>query len=337
MFYNGQTDLSSILSLLRSIQKFPVFSIFTKIPFFSKGRGVPAKRGIEVIWSLHRHENFLQFVSTILPHFSPIMLRFALICLVLIVCAGCGSTKWSDTSRTATEQLLISYAIDQTIAQINFSVLRGKKIFVKTDAIQTATDFKYLSMAIRQHIATSGGMLCDKEEDSEYIVELRTGAVGTDRNDLLYGIPAITIPSVAIDGATTGMGSTIPEIPFVKKTDQRAVCKMAVFVYHRETGRPLWCSGNRQSESRAKAWWVFGAGPFTKGSIYKGTEFDGGRIPQVIPGISNENDELPPLTVERYFTEPKPFVQFEVNSLDVPNPPVPPQRTIQYGGITIRR
>ncbi|MCL2304854.1 MAG: hypothetical protein FWC43_05870 [Planctomycetaceae bacterium] len=270
------------------------------------------------------------------------MLRFGLICLVLLVCAGCGTTKWTDTSRTATEQLLISYAIDNAVEQINFSVLRGKKVFIKTDAIQAATDYQYLSTAIRQHISTSGGLLCDKLEDSEYIVELRAGAVGTDRNDLLYGVPAITIPSVALNNAATaGAGSTFPEIPFVKKTDQRAVCKVAVFVYHRETGRPLWCSGNRQSESRAKAWWVFGAGPFTKGSIYKGTEFDGGKIPKVIPGISSDNDEgSPPLTVERYFAEP-PLVKTDVekpqNSPDLLNPPAPIPKTIQYGGMTIHR
>jgi hypothetical protein len=118
---------------------------------------------------------------------------------------------------------------------------------------------------------------------------------------------------------------------------------MSVFVYHRETGRPLWCSGNRQSESRAKAWWVFGAGPFTKGSIYNGTEFAGGKIPQMIPGISNdEEEESPPLTVERYFVEPKqPLLQTEMEKAkekpEIPNPPIPEVKVIQYGGIPINK
>ncbi len=281
------------------------------------------------------------------------MFRFGLVCFILLVAAGCGTTKWSDTSRTATEQLLISYAIDHAVEQINFSVLHGKKVFVKTEAIDTVTDHKYLSTAVRQHVATCGGMLCDKLEDAEYIVELRTGAVGTDRNDLLYGIPAITIPSVAFNGATTaGAGSTIPEIPFVKKTDQRAVCKMAVFVYHKETGRPLWCSGNRQSESRAKATWVFGAGPFTQGSIYSGTEFAGGKMPPMIPGVAGDDEdekEQPPLTSERYFVEPKPIVKKtdsvvqsdadppkeNVEPFTMPAPPAPEPKVTTYGGITI--
>jgi hypothetical protein len=281
------------------------------------------------------------FMSIFYPDFLR-MPKFALLGLILLVSTGCGTTKWTDTARTATEQLLISYAIDQVVAQANFSVLRGKKVFVKTDAIKAATDHQYLSTAIRQHIATCGGMLCDEQEDAEYIVELRAGAVGTDRNDLLYGIPAVTIPSIAISDAATGGGTMIPEIPFVKKTDQRAVCQAAIFVYHRETGRILWCSGNLQSESRAKAWWVFGAGPFTKGSIYNGTEFDGGRLPQVIPGRSNdEHEELPPLTAERYFVEPQPLIQTETEksreNTELPSPPIPTTRVIQYGGITIHR
>ena len=262
------------------------------------------------------------------------MFRFGLICLVLFVATGCGTTKWTDTSRTATEQLLISYAIDRTIEPINFSVLKGKKVFVKNDAIEEATDYKYMSTAIRQHIATSGGLLCDKEEDAEYIAEIRAGAVGTDRNDLLYGIPALTIPAASFNNTGT-TGTMIPEIPFVKKTDQRAVCKLSVFIYHRETGSPLWVSGNRQGESRSKAWWVFGAGPFNRGNIYNGTEFDGGKIP-MIPGMSgHENEESPPLAMERYFVEPKPLplVQAEVEN----NPPPPERKAIHYGGIAINQ
>ena len=293
------------------------------------------------------------------------MARYLFVGFLLFVAAGCGTTKWTDTSRTATEQLLISYAIDHAVEQINFTVLAGKKVYVKTDAIDAATDHKYLSTAVRQHVATSGGMLCDTPEQAEYVVELRTGAVGTDRNDLLYGVPAITIPSIGFGDAMTGAGSTIPEIPFVKKTDQRAVCKMAVFVYHRETGRPLWCSGNRQSESRAKAWWVFGAGPFTKGSIYNGTEFAGGKMPQMMPPMlpnatNEEEEEMPPLTVERYFLEPPstqkgdavatggseksdetPEAKTEPVTLPVPTPPFstppppPAPKISQYGEIPV--
>lgn len=254
----------------------------------------------------HQHKSLMPRAASLTPEFISIlfsgaMIRSIIILFLLLATSGCGTTKWSDTARTGTEQLLISYAIDRTVERIDFSVLHGKKVYVKTDAINDATDHKYLSTAIRQQIAICGGLVCDKIEDSEYVVELRTGAVGTDRNDLLFGIPAVTLPEFSISGNVAG-GTTIPEIPFVKKTDQRAVCKLAVFAYHRETGRPLWCSGNRQSEGRAKAWWVFGAGPLNRGDIYDGTEFAGDRMPIVFEGSQfPEGEHLPPLVEERYF------------------------------------
>ena len=41
--------------------------------------------------------------------------------------AGCGTTKWSDSPRTATEQLLISDAVDRAISEIDFSALANKR------------------------------------------------------------------------------------------------------------------------------------------------------------------------------------------------------------------
>ena len=269
--------------------------------------------------------------------------------LVFAAFCGCGTTKWSDTSRTATEQLLISYAIDHTVEQLNFCALSGKKVYVSTEAIQGVTDFKYISTTVRQHIASCGGLVCDTEDSAEYVVELRAGAVGTDRNDLLFGVPAFTIPSIGIGGTVT-TGSTIPEIPFAKKTDQRAVCKIAVFAYERESGKPIWISGNRQSESRAKAWWVLGTGPFNKGSIYNGTEFAGGKLPEIIGGGgADEDTPSPPLTTERYFpvpkksepepiTPPQPAViatapEKTENPAPVPDTQPQPPKISDYGGI----
>lgn len=216
------------------------------------------------------------------------------------VLLGCGTTKWSDTTRTATEQLLLSDAIDHAVEKLNFGVLDGKKVFVSTTAIEATTDYKYLTTTIRQQIASHGGIICDTQDDAQYIVELRTGAVGTDRNDVMIGIPAFSLPT------TAGTAPQIPEIPFVKKTDQRAVAKIAIHVYNKETGLPLWNSGNRLSESRAKAWWLFGTGPYNRGNIYEGTRFAGGNFSDIVPfRDSAEQRELPPLTAEQRFIEPK--------------------------------
>ncbi|MDR1140299.1 MAG: hypothetical protein LBL62_01310, partial [Planctomycetaceae bacterium] len=199
-----------------------------------------------------------------------------IIAVFALFLVGCGTTKWSDSSRTGTEQLLISNAIDNAIGKIDFSPIGDKCVFLKTDAITEATDYKYLAMALRQQMAANGGVICDKEDDADYIVEIRVGAIGTDRDDMLIGIPALTFPSIPGTGFSA---STIPEIPFIKRTKQRGVAKIAVFAYNKQTGRPLWASGNKQSESQARNLWFAGTGPLTRGTIYDETTFAGHRVP----------------------------------------------------------
>lgn len=188
----------------------------------------------------------------------------------LLLCApwaaGCGSTRSSATARTATEQLLISDAIDRTVQQINFKVLEGETVFFDERHLLEVVDKSYLISSFRQHLLASGCVLKDKREDATFVVEPRSGGVGTDSNDWLVGIPAINVPQVPLAPA---LPAAIPEIPFAKRRDQRGVAKLAVFAYRRETGEPVWQSGMAISESDANDIWVLGAGPFKRGTIYE--------------------------------------------------------------------
>ena len=221
---------------------------------------------------------------------------------------GCGTSKWSDTRRTATEQLLISDAMDRAVSKLDFRVLAGKEVFLDDDAITEAVDHKYLTSSMRQHLLASGCMLKDDKTEADYIVELRVGAVGTDRHDVLYGVPAVNVPTVL---PLSGIPTTFPEIPLAKRTDQRAVVKLAVFAYNRESGRLVWQSGVVPEESEAKDFWFFGAGPFQRGTIYKGMSFAGETLDiPLIPLIDLEKKqdrESKPVSVaeEAHFIEPE--------------------------------
>jgi len=121
---------------------------------------------------------------------------------------GCGTTKWTDTARTATEQLLITDAIDRAVSRLDLRALAGKKVFLDDAPVKSVTDSAYLVSAVRQHVLASGAILKDKRDEAEYILEIRAGAVGTDRNDLLFGIPATNLPTVP---AVATVPSQIPE------------------------------------------------------------------------------------------------------------------------------
>lgn len=201
----------------------------------------------------------------------------------------------SDTTRTATEQLLISDAIDRAVNQIDFGVLRGKEVYFDSQYLKSSVDQGYLESTIRQHLLASGCTLKDNRDDATYVVEARAGSVGTDRNQVLFGVPQVNLPAIA--GSPVTLPSTVPEIALAKDTRQKAVTKVAVFAYNRITGNPVWQSGLAVASSDAKNSWVFGVGPFQKGTIYDGTDFAGGKLDLPIIGgetnLAGEESDIP--------------------------------------------
>jgi len=266
--------------------------------------------------------NFMFFVR----HLTPLLIKrischvkiagLFVVFLMVLTLNGCGTMKWSDTSRTATEQLLLTHAMDSAVGKMNFSSLFNKTVFIDSTAIDPATDSKYFVSTIRQHLLASGAKVVGSKDDADYVVELRTGTVGTDRNDLMVGIPSFTVPTMGTQDFLTG-GSAIPEIALYKKTDQRAVVKVAAFVYNKKTNSPLWQSGNILTESRIRARWIFGAGPFSKGDIYNGTELAGTKInPTITQIIDIEGDKgmAPSVTLPVFYKE------IEEKEPDIPQP-----------------
>lgn len=208
--------------------------------------------------------------------------------LLLIACAfaatttGCGTTRSSNTIRTATEQLLISDAIDRTVQSINFSTLAGQTVFFDKGPLYEAVDDGYLISSLRQHLLASGCILKDDRAQATYIVEPRVGAIGTDSEDLLFGIPATNLPQLTL---LSGLPPAVPEVPFIKRSRQRGVAKIAVFAYHRETGKPVWQSGIASNESSSNNIWFLGAGPFKRGTIHEGTSYGDRKIH--LPGMDS--------------------------------------------------
>jgi hypothetical protein len=192
------------------------------------------------------------------------------VALLVVFAAGCGTTRVTDTTRTATEQLLISHSIDNTVSRLDFSLLAGKRVYLDSQYLDGVTDKGYLISSLRQQLLAGGCLLQEDRKKATYVVEARAGSVGTDRNDMLVGVPQMSIPAV-MPGIP---GAMIPEVALAKKSNRRAVAKIAVFAYNRISGDPVWQSGTLQAISSEHNNWLCGAGPFQRGSLHKGTEFD---------------------------------------------------------------
>lgn len=198
--------------------------------------------------------------------------------LVAVAClcapVGCGTTRLTDTQRTATEQLLVSNAIDRAVTGLDFNELAGKSVYFDAQYLDGTVDRGYLVSTLRQALLANGCLLQEERSKATFVVEVRSGGVGTDRHAVLVGVPQMTVPAFV-----PGQPSQIPEIPLAKKTDQEGVAKLAVFAYNRQTGKLIWQSGMAQATSTSKDTWFLGAGPFQQGTIRNGTEFAGEQIP----------------------------------------------------------
>jgi len=223
-------------------------------------------------------------------------------CFAAVLLAGCGTTRSTDTARTATEQLLISDAIDRAVQAIDFQPLAGQTVFLDDARLKGVTDRNYLVSTLRQHLLASGCTIKDQRDEADFVVEARAGAVGTDRNDLLFGIPATNVPQFL---PFQGVPAAIPEVPLAKRRDQRGIAKLSLFAYHRETGLPVWQSGLAVRESSSNDVWVFGAGPFEHGTVQRSkmlaTRKEADRLPSKGPGRAN-------LAQEATFTPPAELV-----------------------------
>ena len=220
--------------------------------------------------------------------------------VAVIALAGCGTTK----SYTATEQLLLSDAVDSTITKIDFRPLAGQKVYLETKFAaganktnQGATESRlvnsdYVISAVRQQLMAAGCLLVEERDKCDLVVEMRLGALGADAHNILYGIP-----SMNLGGATnliTGVQAipTIPELALAKRDSRSAAAKVALFAYQKDTMEPYWQSGIAQAGSSARDSWWLGIGPFQSGTIYPATRFAGRRMRDRI-GLPDPKSPVP--------------------------------------------
>lgn len=187
---------------------------------------------------------------------------------------GCGSTR----EHLATEQLVLSDAVDRSVSSIDFRPLSGQKVYLDTSYLRTVkgpifVNADYVTSSLRQQIVAAGCLLQDSSNEADLIVEARMGALGTDEHRVTYGLPENNaLQSAASLFPNTPIVPTLPEISVAKRDALEAAAKIAVFAYDRETRRPVWQSGVKKANATARDTWVLGVGPFQGGSIREKTK-----------------------------------------------------------------
>ena len=203
-----------------------------------------------------------------------------IVLLTSLALTGCGTLK----SQTATQQLLLSDAVDRSIASIDFSPLSGKTIYLDVTYIRAIKGFgfvnaEYIISSLRQQLFAADCLIQEDRAKAEYIVEARVGTLGNNSHDITYGIPASNSLAKAASVVNNSLPvPTLPEVSLARRSDQTGAAKIFVFAYDQKTREPIWQSGLAQARSSSQDTWVLGAGPFQRGTIHEGMRFAGSQI-----------------------------------------------------------
>ncbi len=165
--------------------------------------------------------------------------------------SGCHSIKVTEPARTATEQLLLSTATDHAVQDIDLSVLNGRKVFFDPSFFESYDD-GYAIGSIRELISKSGALMVAERKDSEVVVEARSGALGIDSRDSLFGLPELTVP-VPLAGQVNS-----PEISLYKAEHADAIAKFALLAYETVPGTFVHSTGSMVGKAKFHHYKILG-------------------------------------------------------------------------------
>ena len=154
---------------------------------------------------------------------------WAALCLVPLLVSGCSTEKYSETPRTATEELLDSQAAEQAMKGIDLSWMRGRKIYID-DKYFEGYDKGSAESLIRERFLRYGALMVATNDKADVIVEIRSDSLAMNVSHFLVGVPSLPIPL-----PFAGMVQS-PEIAIFKDDKDVGIAKFALFAYSRQTG-----------------------------------------------------------------------------------------------------
>ncbi|MBS0211456.1 MAG: hypothetical protein JSS27_21145 [Planctomycetes bacterium] len=172
---------------------------------------------------------------------------------------GCATSKQSDTSRTGLEQLLISSAVDHSLNKVDLTPIRGAKVYVETKYLD-CVDKNYVIVSLHQRVMCIGATLVDKPEDSDVVLEVASGSVGTDRQEMFVGTPEVPMPQLSM---------MIPRVSFFHRDKAMGTAKLSVVAYDTKSHLPVINGPSALARSDAKVWNIMGGGPHHSGSVHQ--------------------------------------------------------------------
>ncbi len=162
---------------------------------------------------------------------------------------GCALTQEvSKTPRSAIEQLLLTQAVERSLAEITVPVPGGTTVTVEVSGLQTdrahmhvseedanfavidspSWDLAYVRDAASARLGELGYLVKKTQDEARYLVRVKVESMGTNQGKTFFGLPQIQ--SLLIPFA-------LPQITLYQQLDQLAHVRLHLDVYESDSGR----------------------------------------------------------------------------------------------------
>jgi hypothetical protein len=141
--------------------------------------------------------------------------------------SGCSlSQDRSKTARTGIEQLLLSQALERSLATLSLPLPDGATIMVDPAALNE--DGAFAQKVIENRLVRLGFRIPKEAANAAYQAHVVIQSFGTEQGETFFGIPPIQSMLLPI---------SVPELSLYKNSHQQAMVRLALNVHHTETGQ----------------------------------------------------------------------------------------------------
>jgi hypothetical protein len=171
---------------------------------------------------------------------------------LVMVLSGCADPKITNTGRNAIEQMLLTTAVDRSVAKLDFRMLAKDKVRFDYSLLATQVDKNYVQASLESTVAAAGAIIALKPEEAKFILRPVCAALATEDNKIMFGTPQLPVPIPDMS-----LSLVIPELPLYKRVTRQGVCKLYVEVLDAKTNKQLKMLGPVVSKSINNNWVIF--------------------------------------------------------------------------------
>ena len=151
----------------------------------------------------------------------------------MLFVSGCAFSRTpSQTVRTATEQLLLSQAIERSLHDLSVPLTEGSTVMIETVGFAVPptafipSDLNYARDTVAGRLGQLGFRIHPKDEEAKYLVRVLVQSLGTVQGETFFGMPSLAILAIAL-----------PELTLYKAQYQSGYMRYSIDIYEAATGR----------------------------------------------------------------------------------------------------